>query len=162
GRYLDLEPWHVQFRYLANGKPALAEEVEGSELTFNWSHSDGMALYAVAQGRMVGVGLERRRPDVGYLQIAERFFALGGVAALRALPDDGRLDAFFCLWTCKEAWVKAAGVGLSFPLAQVEVLLDAGESATLLSQDGRPGPAAAWSVRTLAPAGGYAAAVVAE
>src|SRR5262249_3866769 len=73
-----------------------------------------------------------------------------------------RLDAFFCLWTCKEAWVKAAGVGLSFPLAQVEVLLDAGESATLLSQDGRPGPAAAWSVRTLAPAGGYAAAVVAE
>jgi 4'-phosphopantetheinyl transferase len=161
-RYLVLEPRHVRFRYLANGKPVLAEESEGSALTFNWSHSDGMALYAVARGRMVGVDLERRRPDMEYLQIAERFFAPGEVAALCALPGDGRLDAFFSLWTCKEAWVKAAGVGLSCPLEQVELLLDAGGSATLLSQDGRPSPAAAWSVRTLAPAGGYAAAVVAE
>src|SRR5262245_17588354 len=161
-RYLDLEPRHVRFRYLANGKPVLAEEMGGSDFTFNWSHSDGMALYAVARGRMVGVDLERRRPDVECLQIAERFFAPGEVATLRALAGDLQRNVFFTLWTCKEAWVKATGVGLSFPLEQVEMLLDAGGSATLLSQDGRSSPAAAWSVRTLTSAGGYAAAVVAE
>jgi 4'-phosphopantetheinyl transferase len=161
-RYLDLGPRHVRFRSLANGKPVLAEEIRESDFTFNWSHSDGMAHYVVVRGQRPAVDLERRRPDVEYLQIAESFFAPGEVATLRALAGDLQMNVFFTLWTCKEAWVKAAEVGLSFTREQVEVRLDTGGAATLLSHDGRSTPAAAWSVRTLAPAGGYAAAVVTE
>jgi 4'-phosphopantetheinyl transferase len=106
GRYLDLEPRHVRFQYLTNGKPVLAEELGESDLTFNWSHSNGVALYAVARGRRVGVDLERRRLDMEHLLIAERFFAPAELAALRALPGDVQPDRFFTLWTCKEAWVR--------------------------------------------------------
>jgi hypothetical protein len=46
GRYLDLEPRHVRFGYLANGKPAPAEEM-GQKLKFKLVGSlakDGWSL----------------------------------------------------------------------------------------------------------------------
>jgi 4'-phosphopantetheinyl transferase len=161
GRYLDLAPEQLRFRYGPRGKPALAEmlgESEG-ELCFNVAHSHELALYAVARGRGVGVDIEYVRPIDELEQMAERFFSLSEVAVLQALPSDQKQEAFFNCWTRKEAYIKAVGDGLSRPLDQFGVSLAPGEPAKLLSVAGDPDEAGRWSIQALAPASGYVAAL---
>jgi 4'-phosphopantetheinyl transferase len=162
GRYLELDPRRVEFLYESHGKPALAGEAAGAGLRFNVSHSGEMALYAVSGGRELGVDVEEVRSMEDGLDIAERFFSASEVAAFRALPAELRDDAFFNCWTRKEAFIKAVGEGLSFPLHVFDVSLAPGEPARLLaSRD--PDQAERWSLRGLPdPAPGYRAAVVVE
>jgi 4'-phosphopantetheinyl transferase len=157
-RYLDREPAQFEFGYGPAGKPELAPgEAEG--LHFNLSHAQGLALYAIARYRQVGVDLERVRAGYAWEEIAARFFAPGEVTALRSVPAALQCEAFFNGWTRKEAFVKAWGQGLSLPLDQFEVSLVPGQPARLLHVAGDPEEATRWSIRELEPAPGYAAAV---
>lgn len=162
GRYLETDPRRVAFRYQSHGKPALEEGLAGRGPHFNVSHSGEMALYAFARSRELGVDVEEVRAMEDGLQIAERFFSQAEVAAFRALPAELRDEAFFNCWTRKEAFIKAVGEGLSFPLHVFDVSLAPGEPACLLaSRD--PQQAERWSLRALPdPAPGYRAALVAE
>lgn len=162
GRYLGTDPRRVAFRYESHGKPALGEGFGGQGIHFNVSHSGEMALYAFARGRELGVDVEEVRPMEDGLEIAERFFSPAEVAAFRALPAEIRDEAFFNCWTRKEAYIKAVGEGLSFPLHVFDVSLAPGEPARLLaSRDAKQ--AERWSLQGLPdPAPGYRAAIVVE
>jgi len=162
GRYLDLPPRHLSFSYSPYGKPALAGEGEGRALRFNVSHSHGVALYAFARGREVGVDVEYVRPDVVGESIAERCFSAQEVATLRSLPAEVQPRAFFNCWTRKEAFIKARGEGLSFPLDQFEVALDPKEPAALISIGGDRREASRWSLQALPVEEGYVAALAVE
>jgi len=162
GGYLDVEPDRLRFGYSHHGKPSLAEGSGGGILCFNVSHSQGLALYAVARDRHVGVDLERTRPVDDLEQIAERFFSLREHAALRALPTQMKHEAFFNCWTRKEAYVKARGDGLSLPLDQFDVSLAPGEPARLLHNEREPQEVTRWSLQELTPAPGYIAALAVE
>ena len=50
------------------------------------------------------------------LQIANRYFSKDELEALKALPAAEQLLRFYDLWTLKEAYIKARGVGLSIAL----------------------------------------------
>lgn len=115
--YLHLPPAKLQFVYTPRGKPSLLNS--SLPLCFNLSHSQGLALIALALGREVGVDLEGDRP-VEALRLARRFFSPQEYAALAHLPPDQQQTIFFKLWTCKEAYLKATGTGL-VDLTQVEV-----------------------------------------
>lgn len=162
GRYLGTDPRAVAFGYESHGKPVLADPFAAHGLRFNVSHSGEMALFAFARGREVGVDVEEVRRMEDGLDIAVRFFSEAEVAAFRALPEEIRDDAFFNCWTRKEAYIKAVGEGLSFPLHVFDVSLAPGEPARLLaSRD--PQQAERWSLRGLPdPAPGYRAALVVE
>src|SRR5205085_4131745 len=110
----------------------------------------------------VGVDLELVRADLAHLEIARRFFSKQEVDTLEALPAEMRAQAFFDCWTRKEAYIKARGEGLSYPLAAFDVALRPGEKATLLCTRGEPAEASRWSMYELSPAPGYKAALVAE
>lgn len=140
GRYLDLEPEHLTFRRGPRGKPHLDRE---HGLRFNVSHSGTLALIALARGREVGVDVERVRPVSDLETIAGRHFSTQEDAALRALPEAARAEAFFTLWTRNEARLKATGDGLP----------GAGRHSL---------GAARWTARDLDPGSGYAGAVAAE
>jgi 4'-phosphopantetheinyl transferase len=160
GRYLGLPPVQLRFSYSSYGKPSLAPELQG--LSFNLSHSHGLALAAVTCDRELGVDVEYIRPEVVEEPIAERFFSTPEVAALRALPAALQPEGFFNCWTRKEAYIKARGEGLSVRLDQFQVSLTPGEPAALLSVQGDPAEAARWSLRELAPGAGYTGAVAVE
>lgn len=130
GRYVQLSPESVRFAVRPGGKPELASG-ESASWRFNLSHSGAMALVAVAWRREVGVDIEQLRPMKGPLDIAERFFAPGEVAALRAMPPEQINAAFFRCWTRKEAYVKALGKGLSLGLEKFEVSIDPQQPAAL-------------------------------
>jgi 4'-phosphopantetheinyl transferase len=161
-RYLRVPPGRVQFNYSPYGKPALAAEFAAAHLSFNVSHSHALALFAIARGRALGVDVEYLRAAVAVREIAERFFSANEVAAFCALPAAQQPSAFFDCWTRKEAYIKARGEGLSFPLAEFDVSLRPHEPAALLCVRGDEREAARWSLRALDVAPGYAAALVAE
>lgn len=119
--YLAIPAAEIQFEYLASGKPQLAAEQNPRTLQFNVSHSSNMALIAVGSEHRLGVDIEKIRGDVDTVTLAERFFSLRERAGLQALPDHLRVPGFFACWTRKEAFLKATGDGLSFPLADFSV-----------------------------------------
>lgn len=159
GRHLAIPAAAVRFRYGPNGKPVF--EPGEQELAFNVSHSGELGLCAVARGGVVGVDVERVRelPDA---LIAARFFSPVEHAALSALDAEIQATAFFAAWTRKEAFLKALGEGVSYPLDRFEVSLGPAEPAELRRVDGDAGPAHRWCLFALDPAPGYAAALVAE
>ncbi len=161
GGYLNLEPAQLQFSYSSRGKPALANtDIEGT-ISFNLSHSNGLALYALARSRCVGIDLEHIRPMPEAEKLAKRFFSPREHAAIASLPAEQKQEAFFRAWTCKEAYLKAIGEGLT-GLEQVEVSLTPGEPAVLLSIQGGQQAASQWSLHHLTPAPSYMAALAIE
>jgi 4'-phosphopantetheinyl transferase len=119
--YLAIPAIEIRFEYLTSGKPQLAAEQNPRALQFNLSHAANMALIAVGSERRLGVDIEKIRSDVDTASLAERFFSLRERVGLQALPDHLRVRGFFACWTRKEAFLKATGTGLSFPLADFSV-----------------------------------------
>jgi 4'-phosphopantetheinyl transferase len=161
-RYLQTQPGQIGFVYNAFGKPELSREF-GSRLTFNLSHSAGLALIAIATASNVGVDLEYVRWQSDYADIARRFFSAAEVDYLIALPSHLQAEAFFSCWTKKEAYLKACGEGLARPLNSFSVPLTTGPAHTPV--DFRPGsnaPSGPWSLYTLRPTPGYAGALAIE
>jgi 4'-phosphopantetheinyl transferase len=159
-RYLDSPPHQLSFNYNPYGKPALAGH-DGS-LRFNLSHSNGIALYAFTREREVGIDVEYIRRDVVEEAVAERFFSAQEVKSLRSLPAEVQPQAFFNCWTRKEAFIKAIGEGLSYPLDEFDVSLIPEEPAALLGTRNDPPEAARWSLSALPVDEGYAAALAVE
>ena len=161
-RYLATPARDLRFLSNAHGKPALEPRSGQADLRFNVSHSHQLALFALARGREVGIDVEYVVPSRADDRMATRFFAPQEVAALRALPETARTEAFFRCWTRKEAYLKARGQGLSLGLDSFTVSLAPCRTTDLLTIGGDSPEAARWSLRALAPGEGYIAAVAAE
>ncbi len=112
GMYVDLPPAEVEIRYGEFGKPYSSPE----NIEFNLSHSGGQILIAFARGLSIGVDIELVQPGVDLAEIVTRFFSAEEVAEWSRLPTEFQTDAFYRLWTRKEAFVKGLGLGFSLPL----------------------------------------------
>jgi 4'-phosphopantetheinyl transferase len=108
------------FDYTAMGKPFLP----ASDVTFNLSHCDDLAVLAIAHQRVLGIDLELIREGRDFSGLANRFFGRDEAARVREAPADRRAAIFYFHWTCKEAWIKAHGDGLAIPLDSFQVLPD--------------------------------------
>lgn len=161
GQYLQIPPTDIELEYTRYGKPFLAKH-HGSDLRFNLSHSQGLALFVLIRGREAGIDLEHIQPDFADHAIPERFFTPREASMLRALPSDQQPEAFFELWVRKEAYVKARGMGLSLPLDSFEVPIGDGELVKLLRTEQDHGETKAWRMVALRPAPAYPAALVVE
>lgn len=102
----------------AHGKPAAYLGSQPAPLSFNLSHTEGVAgVAAIARpDQAIGFDLEplSRRVD---LAVADRFFTPAEAAWLRSLAEATRVEGFLRLWTLKEAFLKATGKGLTQNLA---------------------------------------------
>lgn len=130
------------------GKPFLPDD---PDLAFNLSHSNGLALCVTRRGGAIGCDIEWRNPELACPKVAERLFAPVEYAALRALPAEQWVAGFYNCWTRKEAYVKALGLGLSYPLDAFTVSVD--EPVRFTSEE--PG----WSLIAFEPAPGFQAAL---
>lgn len=162
GKYLNKSPESILFSYGSHGKPELNTQLfQTSSLHFNQSDSMTFALYAFTKASPIGVDIERIREDIEALSLAERFFSPNETVALKNQSPQQQIPAFFRIWTRKEAFIKAVGEGLSFPLHEFEVNLDE-ESAKLLSIRASAEAAAQWTLLTLNPGINYIGAVAVE
>jgi 4'-phosphopantetheinyl transferase len=108
----------LEFTHDSYGKPHLAANPSGLE--FNLSHSHDTAVIALRRLHPIGVDIEgERRLDIHAL--AQHHFSTLETQHLFALTGETQKQAFFRIWTQKEAFVKALGHGLSFPLTSFSV-----------------------------------------
>jgi 4'-phosphopantetheinyl transferase len=157
--YLGADPDKLIFVYSSKDKPALGDSHAASGLAFNISHSGGIALIACTRNRQIGVDVEQIRSNSDTAAISKRFFSSSEQRELAALPAEQQQEAFFRVWTRKEAYIKATGEGLSLPLHQFDVSLAPHHQDALLSTRPDQREAKRWSLRDLPVQSGYAAAV---
>lgn len=151
GDTLAMRPDRIRIRYGPSGKPEV--DPGAGNVRFNVSHSHGRALIAVAAGVDVGVDIERGpAPPEGE-----------GLPAI-VFSDQERRElaeatdwpaAFLRGWTRKEAVLKALGVGLSGPLAELTVSL--GRDAVVLAVPAGGGSPTDWTLIDLSGAAAVAA-----
>jgi len=146
GSYLGVPPREIRVQYQPNGKPEIHSFTEPARLRFNLTHSGDLALFALTPDQEIGIDVEQVRPCPEALQgvgpvcrtgpvrcqvpsgsrdlpaIARRFFSRQEQDWLFAQPAEERDEAFFRIWTLKEAYLKAHGMGLAFPLDQFSVV----------------------------------------
>lgn len=157
GRYTNQSPQDVELKFENLGKPFLADKELNQRFQFNFSNSSDLAICAVTLGQPIGVDLERVRTMSDMLGLAKRFFADSETKQLLAQPVSAQPDAFFRLWTRKEAWLKAIGKGLTFPLRDVEVSFD-DEDCHVHSINQDTSSAATWDLIPFFPADGHVGA----
>ncbi len=116
-RYLNEHPLNLNFSTGQYGKPEL---VNAPFLQFNLSHSGDMAILAVGKDYPLGVDLEHfsARP---YYGIGEHLFSNQEILALKKATTSFTALTFFNIWAQKEAFIKACGLGLSYPTQQFDV-----------------------------------------
>jgi 4'-phosphopantetheinyl transferase len=160
--YLAIRADEIRFNYQTGGKPQLALDQNPRGLQFNVSHSADMALIAIGGEHRLGVDIEKLRYDTDTASLAERFFSCRERAGLRALPDHQRVPGFLACWTRKEAFLKATGDGLSFPLADFSVTTHPDLDPELEDIQGKVEAAQQWFLADLKVVGGYRAAIAIE
>jgi len=157
--YLTADPKGLSFSYSKKEKPSLGPDQADSGVTFNVSHSGGIALLAFARRREIGIDVEQVRRDFDVEAIAKRFFSTQEQEQLVVLPKEKRFEAFFRCWTRKEAYIKATGDGLSLPLDQFDVSIVEDDSDALLCTRQDNSEAALWHLRDIPAGAGYVAAL---
>ena len=162
GHYLKIEPAQIEFIYEDYGKPALKPDLQDKTLEFNLSHSKGLALYVFNWNRKVGIDVEQihAMPDMD--DFAERFFSPRESAYINSLSGQPKEIAFFKLWTCKEAFLKANGNGLTVPINEVEISLEPEGSARLEAIGEEKTQTSYWQLEIFNPVQGYQAALAVE
>jgi 4'-phosphopantetheinyl transferase len=160
-KYVHKDAGQIQFRYNQAGKPFLAEP-DKLPLQFNVSHSHAIALFAFALGRAVGVDIEVIHPLPDANNLASCYFSAAEIEQLEALEDENsKLVAFYRCWTRKEAYIKAIGDGLAFPLKDFDVSISAGDARLLAVRNSRE-KTSHWKMEEIFTREGTTAALVAE
>jgi 4'-phosphopantetheinyl transferase len=158
-RYLGIPAEEVTFEYQFSGKPELPAQQNPCQLRFNVSHSGHLALIALSAKHNLGIDVEKTRLDLDIAALAERFFSARERVGLQALPDHLRLSGFFACWTRKEAFLKATGEGLGFPLSEFSVSTHPEATPQLEEIRGDANAAQRWFVADLDTSQGYRASV---
>jgi len=158
GGYLGVPAAEIRLAVGPHGKPRLERRANDPEIHFNVSHGGDCCLLAARLGCAVGVDIEQVRDMPDALDVARRFFTRSEAELLARLDGAARRNAFFALWTHKEAAVKALGESLAENLLRLEFALDpAGHSRLKSLAATRPVPDGLWLRRLDAPADHVAA-----
>ena len=126
GEALGVAPQALQFVCNEWGRPALAPQFLSAPIHFNVSHTDGLVVCLVSTENELGVDTESfaRAPDL--LALAPEVFAPQELGELAALPIEDQAQRAVILWTLKESYIKARGMGLALPLDGFAFRFEAG------------------------------------
>lgn len=133
--YLHSVPIQISLVYGAFGKPSLEPNAYSIPLYFNLSHSDGMGLLGVTQDGEIGVDIEHHRDLSDMTEIARLVFSPWEFARWVSLPLSQQVAAFYRGWTCKEAYMKAVGMGFSLPSNSFDVTFLPDEATQLITAE---------------------------
>jgi 4'-phosphopantetheinyl transferase len=158
-RYLDCPPLGITFETGPAGKPSLGGLHQG-ELEFNFSHCEDRALLGVTRGTVIGVDIERIRVLEDASELVRLFFSPRESRLFNSLAPEQQPEAFFNLWTGKEAFLKATGEGITLSLHKVEVSFLPDEEAGIMGLPPELGTPKDWILRRCEAPKGFAASVV--
>jgi 4'-phosphopantetheinyl transferase len=157
--FSEVPPTAWRFRSEDGMRPEIEPGLSPLPLRFSLSHTDRLVAAAVTLGRTVGLDVEAVDRCVCDMEQLIRYFAASEISLLTRGPTERQHRAFFQMWTMKEAFVKATGLGLSLPLDQFAVTFDPGR---LVFAPAQWGPFDSWHFRVLQPTPAHQMAVVTQ
>jgi 4'-phosphopantetheinyl transferase len=158
GAYLGLPGKDIRITRRIKGRPELELAQSNGELDFSVARSDGCYLIGISGGATIGVDLERAARRSGKpLALARRYFSEHETAALAALDEEKLQRAFMHTWACKEAIVKASGMGIANQLCRFTVDVNPDTPPVVL--DMPDDDHTAWKLAVAEPAPGAIAVV---
>jgi len=131
GAYTRSSAKDLEIRFNNLGKPFLKNTDTRTALYFNITHARGLALLAFCHSAEVGIDIEYTERSANFQKLAQRFFSPQENIELATINNDQYPIHFFRLWTRKEAFVKAVGTGLGFPLSAFTINTDPASSPTI-------------------------------
>ena len=149
--YAPVRPEEWQFLAGPWGKPEITAPVLDTPLWFNLSHTDGFAVCVVGRISQLGVDVENMNRKTSHDEIAQRYFAAAEYDYLRKLPPHLQREAFFRIWTLKEAYIKAEGKGLSIPLASFSLRFSADNPTQVTFESSSESNPGHWSFYAFQP-----------
>ena len=156
---LNVAPLDLELEFTGHGKPLLKQN--SRQIQFNLSHSGEMVMLGVTCETEIGIDVEMIRPLSRRDQIAQGILSPAEWSHYSELSDAQRQEAFFTIWTRKEAIVKAVGRGLLFPLTDLEVSHRQGD-ARLLRFGDTVGDDVPWYLSEIDCPAGYLATVATD
>ncbi|WP_094606494.1 4'-phosphopantetheinyl transferase Sfp [Sporomusa silvacetica DSM 10669] len=111
------------------GKPYLAGR---PNVNFNISHSGDWVVCAVDK-QPVGIDIEKIEVPVD-LKLVKHFFSQQEYADISSLHVQEQATRFFQVWTHKESYVKALGIGLYMPLNSFTVGISDNDYSVLVDE----------------------------
>lgn len=158
GAYLDLPGKDIHIARRIKGRPELDSLQSKGKLDFNVARSGNGYLIGISSGATIGVDLEFTARRAGKPEaLAKRYFSKDETAALSKLCGDDLHRAFMHTWACKEAIVKANGLGIANQLCRFTVDVNPDNPPTVLSM--QDDDHTAWRLAIAEPAKGAIAAI---
>ena len=160
GRALGVDPGAWAWREGPHGRPEIDDP--SCDVHFNLSHSAGIVLCAIARGRAVGTDVEdlsRPRPNWA---LVERYCSPDEADDIERRGDRWP-ERFLTYWTLKEAYLKARGLGISVPLADISFAgIDVTDAPIIHFERSLAGTDDRWAFHLFRPTARHLAAVAAE
>jgi 4'-phosphopantetheinyl transferase len=155
-KYWGCQPHELMFRYNSCKKPFIyIPEFKG--LKFNMSFSGDLMVVGLSKNNEVGIDIEKVSQMQDLENIAIENFSLQEVNFLNGTKD--KTSTFFKIWTRKEAFIKAIGNGMYYPLKSFSVNIDpAGRSEHLVIFN-HPMESGLWRTSEINTSDGYIASV---
>ncbi|WP_326700515.1 4'-phosphopantetheinyl transferase superfamily protein [Streptomyces sp. NBC_01754] len=141
---LDVRPQAVELGYTPTGRPYLLG-YDGVQISL--SHTEDLLLVGLATSGTIGVDAERGDRELYGPGLARHLCTPREVELVEALPAEERDPALVRLWTLKEAYSKAIGLGMQFSFTDFGFETD--HSVTGVRRpDGTPGTGTEWAFHT--------------
>lgn len=112
GHFLNENPKKIKINKHSTGQPYINYS---KKISFSLSHSEDHFTLACSKKFDVGIDTQKHRPFNP--QIFNRICTSQELATMQAQTE----ETFFNIWTIKEACLKCIGMGLAYPMDQLDI-----------------------------------------
>jgi 4'-phosphopantetheinyl transferase len=133
------------------GRPYIRTAQNINGIYFNLSHSANMIAIAISDLPQIGIDVEAIDRMGSHQEVAESFFSEAEVAQMMQLNKAAKNDRFIDLWTLKEAYIKACGMGLAIPLNEFSFIINSRTDIRVRFAPKRKDIASSWDFWQILP-----------
>ena len=123
GHYAGIDPADVRMRYGVRGKPSFIGG-EGQDIEFNYTVSNGYALFAFSRSMPLGVDLEIFPRNIEAELFARRILSTVEKETWNKVAASQQTHAMLACWTRKEAYGKLLGVGIRYNMNEADLFVE--------------------------------------
>lgn len=156
--HTGIAPERWRFTRQRGGRPVILDPLPGGDLAFNLSNCRTWVACAVAAQAEVGVDVEQIASFWPGDDIAAQCLSPSESTWLHTQPISMRARSLCMLWTLKESYLKARGLGLSVPMQFCRFSV-AGDRITLELDAALNDDASSWRFHTWQPDAEHCAAL---
>lgn len=121
---MSVHPAAWRFKSGAYGRPEIIPNDETPGMRFSLSHTHGLAVCAITSSTDIGVDAEAESRNLDAATLAPRVMSTSELARFQAASSAAQRKQFLSLWTLKEAFTKARGLGLNLPVEKLSFFIN--------------------------------------